>query len=295
MGASSARAAVTGDLVLALRFWHSEEDRTTLRAETRLIADADLRKALRFHLDVDQEGTATTELYDAYGEWHLGIHRLRWGQFLVPFGIYNRSEQYYVGLISDPLIRDYPADGPRLNDSEKGLDYLGAWGPWQVEGALFGARAPGIIPSGGEGSVRLQWFHGPLIVGVNALRDHGRHPLTARRGEARFFGLDLRFSRPTLILRGELVSGRVPGGSPRGFYVDVLYHPMSLHRVTFVGRTEAVEGQPGDGRYFSRQTVGLKWDVGNAWAVALNQSFGPSRPRLGARGTLLYVWYTRRL
>src|SRR5207253_2379407 len=118
---------------------------------------------------------------------------------------------------------------------------------------------------------RVQHFAGPLILGLSAMREHIPNVDPEYRGTGYFYGLDFRYSRPTLILRGELVGGHVPGGSPEGFYLDLLYHPGSLGRVTFVGRTEAVHGQPQDVRTYYQQTIGVQCQLLRATTVAVNQ------------------------
>src|SRR5207244_12199251 len=97
-----------------------------------------------------------------------------------------------------------------------------------------------LVPSRGEGTIRVQHYGGPLIIGLNALREHARDPVSGELRTARFLGLDFRYSRASVILRGELVSGHLPGGSPQGYFVDLLYHPSALGRATLVARTELV-------------------------------------------------------
>lgn len=296
VGASPARASVTADLILSLHWWNTDRLNTVRVANARLLADVDPRPSLRFHLDLDRDEPDSPDLYEAYGEWSGPNQHVRLGRFQLPFGIYNRSELYYVGLIYDPLIHYYPYEGPHLADSANGLEYVRTLGAWQIEAAAVGRSGDvsGLVPSGGLGALRLQHFAGPLILGVSASRN--RVPESAEyQGKAHFLGLDFRLSRPTWIVRGELVAGTVPGGSPRGFYVDVLYHPVALNRVTFVGRLEAVRGQPEDGGLFQRQTIGVKWDGPYGIAIALNQLFEPSQVRSGLQGTTLFVWYTHRL
>src|SRR5207248_307593 len=114
--------------------------------------------------------------YEAYVEWGAARQRLRLGRFQVPFGIYNRSELYYVGLINPPILKYYLSEGYQLGRSEHGLEYVQAAGAWQVEAALFaghgGVRT--VIPSGGEGVVRFQRYAGSVIVGLNLLRQRGQ-------------------------------------------------------------------------------------------------------------------------
>jgi hypothetical protein len=108
-------------------------------------------------------------------------------------------------------------------------------------------------------------------------------------------GLDFRWSRPSLILRGELVTGDVPGGSPRGYYLDALYRPAGLHRGTLVGRVESSRGRGGDESTYRRQTIGLKWDLGHGTVAAINQVFETPDTESSRQGTTIYIWHTRRL
>jgi hypothetical protein len=174
----------------------------------------------------------------------------------MPFGISNRSELYCVGLINGPVIKYSQAEGGQLDRSEVGVGYLRSVGAWQVEAALLshdGLKA--LTASSGEGTIRLQRCVGPVILGLNGLWGQTRDLQSGTQGAVRFAGLDLRYSRPTLILRGELVAGGVPDGCYQGFYLDLLYHPVSLHRFTLVGRTEAVQGLPGYGHNCARQIL----------------------------------------
>jgi hypothetical protein len=294
-GGRPAGADVTADLILSLRAVHVDRDAATRLANFRLLADAALRAPFRLHLDLNRDEPDPPELYEGYAEWGPETSRGRWGRFQAPFGIHNRSELYYVGLIEDPLIKYYPTRGPHLIESASGLEYVGARGSWQLEGSLFSHRGPGgVIPSGDEGAVRIQWFGGPLILGASLFRERRLPGEAGDGGDARFLGLDWRLSRPAWIVRGELVTGRVAGASPGGFYLDLLYHPVSLPRITFLGRTEAVYGQRGGGSG-RRQTVGLKWQFYRETALAINQVFGSSRLSEEPTGTTLFVWYTHRL
>jgi hypothetical protein len=214
----------------------------------------------------------------------------------VPFGISNRSELYYVGLINGPVIKYSQAEGGQLDRSGVGVGYLRSVGAGQVEAALFSSNGrEGPTASSGEGTIRLQRCVGPVILGLNGLWGQTRDPQSKNRGAVRFAGLDLRYSRPTLIVRGELVAGEVPDGCYQGFYLDLLYHPLSLHRFTLVGRTEAVQGLPGYGAHYARQTLGFKCDLGHGTAVAVNQAFDAPHVRSGGAGTTILVWHTRRL
>jgi hypothetical protein len=290
-----AGADLTADLIPALRVLHVDRGAVLRFPDVRLLADATLGSPLRLHLDVNREDPEPVEVYEAYGEWGASTSRGRWGRFQTPFGIYNRSELYYVGLFLDPLIKNYPSNGPHLIDSASGLEYVGARRRWQIEGALFSHDGPGgVIPSGDEGSIRVQWFGGPLIVGASFFRERPPSEGGAAGEDSRFLGLDWRFSRPAWIVRGELVAGRAAGASPGGFYVDLIYHPVSLPTLTFVGRQEAVYGQRGGGSA-RRSTLGLKWEFLPRTSLAINQVFGGAGVSKEPPGTTLFLWYTHRL
>ncbi len=290
-------ADVTADLVLSARAWQTDGRKSVRFDNFRLLADSDLHPRLRLHLDLDRPAPSNTELYELYLEWGSARSRLLLGRFQIPFGIYNRSELYYSGLINPPFVKYYPQEGPLLGRSEHGAAFVRAVGLWQIEAALF-AQDGGLstlVPSGGEGSIRLQRFMGPLIVGVSGLRGHGYAPPEGRREAAWFTGIDVRYSRPQLVLRGEWITGSVPGASPHGLYVDLLYHPVRLHDFTFVGRTERVRGAPNNDVTYYRQTIGFKWDLGRGTTLAINQSFESPRYNTGIHGTSLFIWHIRRL
>jgi hypothetical protein len=297
LAAVPASAEVTADLTLSLRAWLTDSRRATRLDNLRLLADAEVGRSFRFHLDLDRQAPTHAELYELSAEWASAGQRVLAGRFQVPFGIYNRSELYYSGLINNPIIKYYPASGPKLGRSEHGLGYVGVAGEWQIELGLFAQRggARTLAPSGGEGSIRVQHFLGPLILGVSGMRGHATDPANGRRGAAHWVGLDFRYSRPELIARGEWATGHVPGESPRGFYLDLLYHPATLHVLTFVGRTEGVQGQSLEGNSAHRQTIGIKWDVGGGTSLAVNQSFDSSRRVYSLDGTTVFLWYIHRL
>jgi hypothetical protein len=262
-----------------------------------LVADADLDRAWRSHLDYDRHPLVDRDLWEAYVEWGSGAQRLRLGRFQVPFGIHSRSELYYVGLVYAPILKYYLGYDYQVGRSEHGVAYLQGLGPWQVEAALFAERGGlrTVVPSGGEGSLRVQRLTGPVILGLNLLRGHADQRGGPDREETYFYGVDLRYSQPSLILRGELVYGDVPGGTTRGCYLDALYRPASLHRLTLVGRVESVRGRGVPEPVFRRQTLGIKWDLGYGSAIAVNQLFETPRPGLGRQGTTVWLWHTRRL
>jgi hypothetical protein len=287
---------VTADLVLSLRHWQTDVRNKTTLDNVRLLADARLDQAWGLHLDYDRETDAEEELAEAYAEWNSGRQRVRLGRFQVPFGIYNRSELYYVGLVNPPILKGYLGGEYQVGRSEHGLGSLLASGRWQLEAGLFAERGGwrAVVPSGGEGSLRLQYYANSLILGLSGLCQQGIDPESGVDGTARFVGLDFRFSRPSLILRGELVSGTAPGGYPRGFYLDVLYRPAALRVVTLVGRVESARGLSGESSYW-RETVGFKWELGRGTALAVNQAFDSPRSQYGFHGTTVYLWHFRRL
>jgi hypothetical protein len=294
--ARPARGGVTADLVLSARYWRTDWRHQARLDNVRLEADAEWRAPVSLHLDYDRQAGVDEKLSEAYGEWRGGKLRARAGRFLVPFGIYNRSELYYVGLVNPPILKEYLGGEYQVGRSEQGLSFVRSDGRWQLEAALFSDDGAwrAVIPSGGEGCLRLQYYTGAVVLGVSALRERGDESGTPEEGAARFFGLDFRFSRPSLILRGEVVSGSAPGGSPGGFYVDLLHRPPQIRNVTFVARVESARGLSGQPRY-RRGTVGAKWDLGGGTAMALNQAFDSPRFQYGLNGTTVYLWHTHRL
>src|SRR5437763_722646 len=72
-----ARADFTGDVTVSLRYWDTDSLRAARFTNVRFLADADLNRSFRAHVDLEREEGDDTEFHDAYGEWGRGPLRVR--------------------------------------------------------------------------------------------------------------------------------------------------------------------------------------------------------------------------
>jgi hypothetical protein len=275
----------------------SSEDLTSIATQLRAFGETPLH--IRYYVEgawgrtTDDESDAfgaaypyrnRFELIEAYGErlfkprgTVLGI---RGGRYRVPFGIYNASDHAYTGFLRAPLIRyeDYAALSN--NFLEQGLDLVGGIPRLTVETSLGipGDVGEDVRPSGFDRVVRAQGTLGRAIVGVSHLWTSPYQPAVFAHGKAQFTGLDLRWMRDGVQLRGEWLTGQpYDGTTTTGWYADAIVHRTWMGPVTAVARVERVNAVTSvDG------VEPLGYDV--VAPIALH----PKRQTIGARVRLLY-------
>ena len=189
------------------------------------------------------------QVMEAYAERYFNARGFifggRAGQFRTPFGIYTRSDYGYTGFVRAPLIR---YDG-----------YFALSNNWLEQGAMITAGLPQLFfeasvgrphdlgtalrRSGTDGSIRVQGYHGPLIVGVSHSRSNPYMPIRFAPGRQAFTGVDVRFASASGIqLRGEAIKGRSFNGvSTTGWYVDGIVHRAGMGPFTAVVRGESLD------------------------------------------------------
>jgi hypothetical protein len=208
------------------------------------------------------------QVMEVYGERYFTSDKLflgaRAGQFRMPFGIYTRSDYGYSGFVRPPLIR---YDG-----------YFALSNNWLEQGAVMTAGKPELFVeasvgrphdvgtsqrrSGVDESVRVQAYHGPVIVGVSHARSNPYMPVRFAHGRQAFTGVDLRFaSSHGIQLRGEAVKGHsYEGVSTVGWYLDGIVHRSAMGPFTAVTRVESLDytAPSPRARSASRFTVGTR-------------------------------------
>lgn len=169
----------------------------------------------------------------------------RGGQFRTPFGIYTRSDYGYSGFIRPPLIR---YDGYfALSNTwlEQGAMVTGGLPQLFVEASLGRPHDVGTAKrrDGTTGSIRVQGYHGPFIVGVSHARSNPYLPARFAVGRQAFTGVDFRFaSSEGIQVRGEAVRGHsYKGVSTIGWYVDGIVHRVAMGPFTAVVRGERLD------------------------------------------------------
>lgn len=203
-------------------------------------------------------------------EW--GAQRLQIGVVRLPFGLYEMQEMYGSGLIDYPMTRvDFARDS--VNWGVPGIKLQGGSPGLQGEVAVFGGQAAGVW--GNQNNIRgsafrLQTYHRDLIFalsrwdGTQSASFFVPGPLPTR-----MTGLDLRYTRPHLLLRGEYMFGTLGGQTTRGWYLDSYYRMPKYERITWVARLE--EFKFGQGNPLVKQvTLGARYTLARNWNLALN-------------------------
>jgi hypothetical protein len=231
-------------------------------------------------------------------EKQWGANRAQVGLVRLPFGIYDTRETYASGLIDYPI----PRSGYRYHSVDwgvPGVSWSGGTPRLQVETALFNGRSSGQWgnqnPVGG-GAARLQTYVGGLILGfsrwdgyANTGRDHQNIHMN---------GVDVRWTRPHLLIRGEYLFGNFSADNAHGAYLDIYYHLPKYQKITLVGRLETLK--PGADDPASRQvTLGARYALTNQWILSVNwrrnngsSAYRPSwTPFAGGSGDFLFQAY----
>lgn len=172
----------------------------------------------------------------------LGV---RAGRFRTPFGLYRRGEHGYTGFVRPPLIR---YDG-----------YFAVSNNWLEEGVMLTAGAPHLLVEGSmsrphdvgysrrrngtNGSVRVQGYRGPFIVGVSHARSNPYLPARFAAGRQAFTGLDVRWTHTAGVqARGEFLRGQpFEGVTTTGWYLDGIVHRPGMGPFTAVARGEVLD------------------------------------------------------
>jgi hypothetical protein len=221
------------------------------------------------------------EVIEAYGERifrpRSALLAVRGGRFRTPFGIYNGSDHAYSGFLRPPLIRYDEYSGISNHFLEHGAEVtVGV--PWLALETAIGAPAdvgPAVRRSGLDAVARLQAYHGPFIAGVSRIRTSPVQSVEEEHeGPAEFTGIDLRWTRGGVQLRGEWMTGRpFAGASSSGWYADGFLHLAGMGPVTAVARIEQLDfEEPAEEEESSsrRQTIGARVRLAGGFSVSVN-------------------------
>ena len=198
--------------------------------------------------------------------------RLEAGIVRIPFGIYDYEETYTSGLIDYPLPRlDYAYDS--VDWGVAGLKATGSRGPVQIEAAGFSGAGQGTWGNFNHvdgGAVRVQsYLPPPLVVGASVWQGHQANAPGLGGAPVSIAGIDGRFTREYLLLRGEAMVGTLAGDHMHGGYLDAYYRLPGVSQVTLVGRVEALK--PATDQPEARQlTLGARWVFSPDWTLSGN-------------------------
>jgi hypothetical protein len=188
------------------------------------------------------------DLIEAYAEYlftdRFLIRSVRGGRYRTPFGISSGGEHGYVGFTRPPLIRYGEYWALSSGYMEHGVDVvvgrphlsaeLSVGRPGDVGDAI---RRPGV-----DTVVRVEGSTESLVVGVSFIDTTPYLPITWAHGRARYGGVDARWMKSGVALRGEWLAGRPFNGvSTVGGYVDAIVHRPVMGPVTLVARAERLD------------------------------------------------------
>jgi hypothetical protein len=200
---------------------------------------------------------------------------VRGGRFRPPFGIYNASDQAYVGFLRGPLIRydsnfalsnNFLEQGVAVVVGVPALTFETSVGrPGDVGAAI---RQPGL-----DTVVRAQGSAGPFIVGVSHIRTLPDLTGSFIHGRMEFTGFDLRWMRGGVQLRGEWIKGQpFDGTTTTGWYADAIVHRVAMGPVTAVARMEQLDydTSPPFDLHRRRQTLGARIRIRDGLSAEVN-------------------------
>ncbi len=221
-----------------------------------------------------------THRYGLYGVQQASVEK-EWGGMAgtaaagivrLPFGIYDPRETYASGLIDYPLVRgDYAYHS--VDWGVPGVAWSGGPPSLQLEAAGFSGRGTGIWDNQSRirgAAVRAQTYAGTAIFGFSRWdgavqgfpSDPGNPPVHLN-------GLDLRYTRSHLVVRGEYLFGTLAGDQMAGWYLDAYYRLPQHEKWSLVGRLE--QFKPGSDDAEGRQvTLGVRYVAAPNWTLALN-------------------------
>jgi hypothetical protein len=187
---------------------------------------------------------------------------VRGGRFRTPFGIYATSDHAYGGFIRAPMIRYKQCWALSNTFLEHGVNVIAGTSWLQVEAT---AGVPGDVGAavrrdGVDRVLRVQGYHGALVVGASHILTQPFQTGKSVSGRAEFTGLDARWMKAGVQLRGEWLAGQSwDGPRTKGGYLDAFVHRPFMGPVTAALRVETLDyvaTNPSKSRFFKRATAG---------------------------------------
>ena len=262
---------------------------------TQLRAFGELKSGIRYYLEgawarssdegSDAFGSAYPyanhfDIIEAYGERMFRPRRaivgVRAGRYRTPFGIHDASDHAYSGFTRAPLIRYGGYFALSNSFLEHGASLVVGIPRLTVETSLGAPADVGRAHrrAGLDAVVRGQGLLGPAIIGVSVIRTPPYQPVQFAPGQARFTGVDVRWMRDGVQLRGEWIKGAPSADrSTEGWYADAIIHRVFMGPVTAVARVEKLDYPTPTGAFAvhsGRQTVGVRLRIIEGLSASVN-------------------------
>ena len=163
------------------------------------------------------------------------------GRYRSPFGISDRSDYAYSGLLRAPLMRYDGYWAVTNNFLERGINVTAGTPRLSIEASVGspGDIGPARRQSGPSATVRAQANYGDLVLGASHLTSRSYMGAAADVGRLEFSGVDARWMRGGVQVRGEWLMGQPANGSTtHAWFVDTSVHRPAMGPVTAVFRAE---------------------------------------------------------
>ena len=285
----------------------STDDVTAAAVQTRLFGAS--RSDWRYYVEAAW-GRVTTSDSDAFGaaypydrqvrameafvektvQGQRWIAGLRAGRYRTPFGMSGRGDHAYAGFVRAPLIR-YGRNWTISNTFlDTGASVMAGLPEAHVEASVGAPLDEGEMRRRGgvTATVRGQVYYRAFVAGMSTMRSRPNDDQPWITGAMVFHGVDARWMRGGVQLRGEWIWGRpFDGVKTRGGYVDALVHHVGMGPVTAVARAERLDYDAGEhSAYLQRYTAGARIRVTAAFAAQINVLHQPL-PMEGQRRSAL--------
>jgi hypothetical protein len=216
---------------------------------------------------------------------------LKTGRYRAPFGLYGRSDHAYTGFLRAPLIRYGGYWALSNNFLETGASVV-AGTP-----RIFGEVSLGIPQDeddlhrtrGFDRVARVQATVGDVIVGASYIHTQPfEEQAFFARGDTEFAGVDARWMRGGVQVRGEWINGHpFEGTRTFGGYADLMVHRPFMGPVTAVVRAERLDYEAGRFSSFPRRyTAGTKVRLSSLLVAHVNVLHEPPYDDEGAETAL---------
>jgi hypothetical protein len=214
-----------------------------------------------------------------YVEWFADTPRVvagvRGGRFRLPFGISSGSDHGYNGFLRAPLLRYDGYYALSNNFLQHGVDVLAGIPQLTLEASVGRPADVGtaIRRPGADTTVRVQAALAGAIVGVSHVRTRPYFSPRFAFGRMEFTGVDVRWMRDGVQLRGEWIGGQpFDGTSTTGWYADVIVHRRAMGPFSAVARVEQLDYDttPEHALHAKRQTIGTRVHIANGLTAQVN-------------------------
>ena len=269
----------------------SSDDVSAIGTQLRAFGEAPLR--LRYYFETawargdagrsDAFGSAypygnRVQVIEAYGEWladTAAVVGARAGRYRVPFGIYSASDHAYNGFVRAPLVRYDGYFALSNNFLEHGVNVIAGVPRLTVETSLGVPADVGdaVRRRGLDTVVRVQGVIRTAIIGASHIRTLPYQSPRFAHGRAEFTGVDARWMRCGVQLRGEWIGGQpFDGTTTTGWYADAIVHRPAMGRFTALARVERLDYDtvPQHTLHSRRQTLGLHVRLADGLGAQVN-------------------------